>query len=40
MVEVNLLLRYPNIKRNVKTRLDNKEENRVVALKFGKEYFV
>ena len=39
MAEVNLLSRYPSTKRNVKVRLDNKEENRAVALKFGKEYF-
>ena len=37
--EVNLLARYPKAKRNVKARLDNKEENRRIALRFGKEYF-
>jgi len=37
--EVNLLARYPKAKRNVKARLDNKEENRRIALQFGKEYF-
>jgi len=37
--EVNLLARYPKAKRNVKARLGNKEENRRIALQFGKEYF-
>lgn len=37
--EVNLLARYPKAKRNVKARLGNKEENRRIALEFGKEYF-
>ncbi len=39
MSEVNLLARYPKSKRNVKARLGNKEENRALAMKFGKEYF-
>ena len=39
MIEVNLLARYPRAKRNVKARLGNKEENRTIAMKFGKEYF-
>jgi ubiquinone/menaquinone biosynthesis C-methylase UbiE len=39
MAEVNLLARYPKSKRNVKARLGNKEENRALAMKFGKEYF-
>lgn len=39
MKEVNLLARYPRAKRNVKARLANKEENRVIARRFGKEYF-
>jgi SAM-dependent methyltransferase len=39
MPEVNLLTRYPRAKRNVKARLGNKEENRALAMKFGKEYF-
>jgi SAM-dependent methyltransferase len=39
MAEVNLLARYPKAKRNVKARLGNKEENRRVALQFGREYF-
>jgi SAM-dependent methyltransferase len=37
--EVNLLARYPKAKRNIKARLVHKEENRRIALKFGKEYF-
>ncbi len=37
--EVNLLSRYPRAKRNVKARLGNKEENRRIALQFGREYF-
>lgn len=37
--EVNLLARYPRAKRNVKARLGNKEENRCIALQFGREYF-
>jgi cyclopropane fatty-acyl-phospholipid synthase-like methyltransferase len=39
VAEVNLLARYPKSKRNVKARLGNKEENRALAMKFGKEYF-
>jgi len=39
MNEVNLLARYPRSKRNVKARLGNKEENRAIAMQFGKEYF-
>lgn len=39
MTEVNLLARYPRAKRNVKARLGNKDENRAIAMKFGKEYF-
>jgi SAM-dependent methyltransferase len=37
--EINLLARYPKAKRNVKARLGHKEENRRIALQFGKEYF-
>ncbi len=39
MIEVNLLVRYPRAKRNVKARLGNKAENRAIAMKFDKEYF-
>lgn len=39
MAEVNLLARYPSFRRNVKARLGNKEENRAIAMKFGREYF-
>jgi SAM-dependent methyltransferase len=39
MKEVNLLRTYPRAKRNVQARTDNKEENRRIALQFGKEYF-
>ncbi len=39
MAEVNLLARYPKSKRNVAARVGNKEENRALAMKFGKEYF-
>lgn len=39
MAEVNLLNRYPRAQRNVKARLGNKEANRAIAMKFGKEYF-
>ena len=39
MAEVNLLARYPKAKRNIQARLVHKEENRRVALQFGKEYF-
>jgi SAM-dependent methyltransferase len=39
MAEINLLARYPKAKRNVKARMAHKEENRRVALQFGKEYF-
>lgn len=37
--EVNLLARYPRARRNVKARLGNKNENRRIALQFGREYF-
>lgn len=39
MTEVNLLARYPRVKRNVKARLGNKDANRAIAMKFGREYF-
>jgi SAM-dependent methyltransferase len=39
MAEVNLLARYPKTKRNVKARLGHKEENRRIAMRFGREYF-
>lgn len=39
MAEVNLLARYPRAKRNVKARVGNKDENRAIAMRFGKEYF-
>ena len=39
MGEINLLARYPKAKRNVKARMAHKDENRRVALRFGKEYF-
>ena len=39
MAEVNLLARYPKSKRNVKARMTHKEENRRIALQFGREYF-
>ena len=39
MAEINLLARYPKARRNVKARLVHKEENRRVALQFGREYF-
>jgi SAM-dependent methyltransferase len=39
MAEVNLLARYPRAKRNVKARIGNKDVNRAIAMKFGKEYF-
>lgn len=39
MAEINLLARYPKAKRNVKARLGHKEENRRIAMQFGKEYF-
>lgn len=39
MAEVNLLAKYPKAKRNVTARLSGKEENRALAMKFGKEYF-
>ena len=37
--EINLLNRYPLTKRNVKARMGNKEENRRIAMQFGREYF-
>ena len=39
MAEVNLLARYPKARRNIKARLAHKEENRRIALQFGREYF-
>ena len=39
MSEINLLARYPRANRNVKARVGNKEENRAIAMKFGREYF-
>ena len=39
MAEVNLLARYPKAKRNIRARLQHKEENRRIAMQFGKEYF-
>jgi ubiquinone/menaquinone biosynthesis C-methylase UbiE len=35
----NLLSEYPKAKRNINNRLINKEANKKIALKFGKEYF-
>ena len=37
--EINLLDTFPNISRDIKARTINKEQNRSLALKFGKEYF-
>lgn len=39
MPVINLLSRYPKAKRNIQARLVNKEENRALAMQFGKEYF-
>jgi SAM-dependent methyltransferase len=39
MGEINLLARYPRSKRNIKARLANKDQNRRLALQFGREYF-
>jgi cyclopropane fatty-acyl-phospholipid synthase-like methyltransferase len=39
MPKINLLARYPKAKRNIKARMVNKEENRALAMQFGKEYF-
>jgi len=39
MGEVNLLARYPRSKRNIKGRIGTKDENRPIALRFGREYF-
>jgi len=39
MAEINLLARYPKAKRNIKARMQHKDENRRIALKFGREYF-
>jgi SAM-dependent methyltransferase len=39
MKEVNLLAKYPRTKRNIKARLGDKDENRRIALQFGREYF-
>lgn len=37
--EFNLLGRFPGVARNVDARLPGKEENRNLALQFGREYF-
>ena len=39
MAEINLLARYPKARRNIKARTVHKEENRRIALQFGREYF-
>ena len=39
MAEINLLSKYPKAKRNIEARIANKDENRIIALKFGREYF-
>lgn len=39
MAEINLLSRYPKSKRNIKARMAHKDENRRIALQFGREYF-
>lgn len=38
-IEFNLLNTFPKIKRDISQRTKNKEYNRKIALKFGKEYF-
>ena len=37
--ELNLLNSFPNIVRDIKSRIKNKDNNRELALKFSKEYF-
>ncbi|MET0583618.1 MAG: methyltransferase, partial [Candidatus Binatia bacterium] len=37
--EFNLLDSLPRVMRNIAARLGDKEENRKLALKFGREYF-
>jgi SAM-dependent methyltransferase len=37
--EVNLLARYPRAKRNLASRKKAQEENRLLAKRFGREYF-
>lgn len=39
MREINLLAKYPRAKRNLITRKEGQERNRVVARQFGFEYF-
>jgi SAM-dependent methyltransferase len=39
MAEINLLARYPKARRDIKARMTHKEENRRIALRFGREYF-
>src|SRR3977135_3951947 len=39
MAEVNLLARYPKSKRNLIERVCAKDQNRLIARKFGREYF-
>lgn len=39
MAEINLLKTYPKAARDISGRLDGKEANRALALKFGFEYF-
>jgi len=39
MAEINLLARYPKSRRNLIERVRAKDENRMIARKFGREYF-
>lgn len=39
MAEINLLAKYPRVRRNVAARKMTKQENREIARRFGREYF-
>ena len=39
MPEINLLSKYPRAKRNLVARKQGQAENRIIAKRFGREYF-
>ena len=39
MPEINLLSKYPRAKRNLIARKQGQSENRIIARRFGREYF-
>src|SRR5260370_31780726 len=39
VAEINLLAKYPRAKRNITARKQGQAENRIIARRFGREYF-